>query len=393
MDRRILSVFLSIIVSTPIVAETVPTYGSEYFRVPSARLAAIGGPHAALADDFTVLFSNPAGFSAVAPGYRVSDLTFSVAGPVFTIAGITINAMNNDLEDVFSSPELAALLSSLHTGARIGGPLSFGWVGNGLGFGAMNVTGFTLDTSSTGSVKLEAYERFLFMGGVSYEMHLPTVTPSSISGGFLLKTFIEGRSRIATSILGLPSVIEGFGPDLFDNHPFDLASGLGIDVGVRYSFRDMFVIGVTGQNVYAPVGTNRFSGLDAFLGSDPPVDVFSSRVPFDLSVGVMLRPPLGALRWYIDDLAVFFDYRDILDFVFREESSRNIVLKLSRGVELRLLQVLLVRAALADGLLAAGLGIDLGAVRFDAAMFGRELSTEPGMRPVYNIALGLEFRL
>ena len=43
--------------------------------------------------------------------------------------------------------------------------------------------------------------------------------------------------------------------------------------------------------------------------------------------------------------------------------------------------------------LAAGLGIDLTFLRLNLAMFGQELSTEPGLAPTYNVILGVEFRL
>jgi hypothetical protein len=45
-----------------------------------------------------------------------------------------------------------------------------------------------------------------------------------------------------------------------------------------------------------------------------------------------------------------------------------------------------------EGLFTAGVGLDLKIFTLNAAMFGTELSSEPGMRPVYNILIGLEFR-
>ena len=62
------------------------------------------------------------------------------------------------------------------------------------------------------------------------------------------------------------------------------------------------------------------------------------------------------------------------------------------GFELVLLEILFVRGGFFHGLFSAGLGLDLTVFNINVSMFGRELSTEPGLRPVYNLILSLEFR-
>jgi hypothetical protein len=54
--------------------------------------------------------------------------------------------------------------------------------------------------------------------------------------------------------------------------------------------------------------------------------------------------------------------------------------------------VLFRSAGFNEGYFSAGLGLDLTIFRLSLTMFGSELSTEPGLRPVYNLILGLEFR-
>ena len=57
-----------------------------------------------------------------------------------------------------------------------------------------------------------------------------------------------------------------------------------------------------------------------------------------------------------------------------------------------LLDVLAVRAGFGDGYFSAGLGMNLTAFHLDLTMFGRELSTEPGLRPSFNLIVSTLFR-
>jgi hypothetical protein len=86
------------------------------------------------------------------------------------------------------------------------------------------------------------------------------------------------------------------------------------------------------------------------------------------------------------------DYDDIFDFLLHPNSSRHPILHIGAGIEVELLEILSIRMGMYEGLFTAGVGLDLKIFTLNAAMFGTELSSEPGMRPVYNILIGLEFR-
>jgi hypothetical protein len=92
-------------------------------------------------------------------------------------------------------------------------------------------------------------------------------------------------------------------------------------------------------------------------------------------------------------LKFFVDYSDILDFLTHPDTSRNPFLHIGAGAELTLLEILALRGGFYDGYFSAGFGLDLTFVRIDLSLFGRELSAEPGMRPVYNVMLGVLFRI
>ena len=115
-------------------------------------------------------------------------------------------------------------------------------------------------------------------------------------------------------------------------------------------------------------------------------------LPFKLHAGMRWSPQWSTLSEYFSDVSFYFDYRDIFDFWLYPQNAINPVLHLSLGTELRMLEILSVRAGIGEGLPSAGLGVDLNFAKLNLAMYGSEQSIEPGLQPVYNVILGLEFR-
>ncbi|MQY76725.1 MAG: hypothetical protein GH155_03765, partial [Spirochaeta sp.] len=99
-------------------------------RTPSARTAAIGGVHIALADDLTTLFANPAGFRSAGPELSLAEITMGVSGPIFDIASLMLSGESTD--DLLADPDVQDLVRGIYAGFNLLGPISFGYVGNGL---------------------------------------------------------------------------------------------------------------------------------------------------------------------------------------------------------------------------------------------------------------------
>jgi hypothetical protein len=137
---------------------------------------------------------------------------------------------------------------------------------------------------------------------------------------------------------------------------------------------------------------NTYDSLTGFLDNEDSVSESQERVPINVSGGVAFTPSLGVLERHITDFRVLLDYRDGLDFWTDPENTANPLLKIAAGVEATLLDVVSVRVGLAEGLPAAGLGLNLGRVEIDAVAFGDELTSEPGFRSVYNIMFGVRFQ-
>ena len=362
--------------------------------LPAARDAALGGSHVAVAEGFQTLLTNPAGLAALEPRFTWSGLTFSVAGPVFSLSSVVVQgASGGDIATVLAMPSVQNLLSSIYARVSLTGPLYFGFTGGGMGFGVVNDSSVLIRSTGATAIEGTISERFLLVGGYGFNVPLPETWRSTASIGVGVKGIVRGDVTVATSILALPSLFESIGPDLLTGAPFDLVSGIGVDAGVRYVWRDLLGFAVTSGNLYTPVAVLSYDTLGGFLdGSADAGTPAYSVLPQNITAGIAVTPHLGTFERYVQDLTIALDYRDILDFWLDPAHAENVILKFGVGVEATLLEILSVRAGFSEGLFAAGLGIDMSAVQLSAAMYGSELSLEPGLRPVYNLIVGLEFR-
>ena len=372
----------------PLTTLSAQSFLAESPDFTSARLRALGGIHAALADDITTLFSNPAGFRQAGPQFSVSEVSLHLAGPVFGLADLVSKVAH-------SSNPLAMItdpiLSNLYASAAVDGPVSFGYVGNGLGFGFFNSTGVTVTTRGTiPTLNAAVQENLMFVGGYAFPIPLPESWQSTLDMGVSLKLYAQGTISTTQDVLTVISLLSsGQSPSLI-NQPFTLDVGLGVDAGLLYSWSRTISVGIVGRNIYTPVARSQYQSVTG-LGSQAP-DSSSGIAPFDLSMGVMYSPSL--VRWepFVTSLKIMLDYSDIFDFLMHPATASNPILHLGAGVEVVTLRILALRVGLGDGYFSAGLGVNLTAFQLDFAVFGSELSLEPGLHPVYNVMLGLAFR-
>jgi hypothetical protein len=390
--RKSTLALIAVLFSVPWIRLSAQAFLEQSPQFTSARLSAIGGIHAGLADDITTLFSNPAGFRSAGPQFTVSEVAVHLAGPVFDLAGVfsKLSSSSNPAA-LLTDPNIIAVLTDLYTSFSLNGPISFGYVGNGLGFGFFNSTGIVLTTQGTlPTVSAAAQENLMFVGGFSVPIPLPDSMRSTLDLGVSLKLFAQGTILMSQSILSLLSIIQSGNPSALLNQPFNLDVGVGVDAGILYSWNKTISVGIVGRNLYTPVSRSQYASVTA-VGTATPTVTYGI-APADLSAGVMYSPQLEMLRPYITSLKVMLDYSDILDFWTHPATTSNPILHVGTGIELTVLRILALRAGLGDGYFSAGAGVNLTMFQLDLAIYGNELSTEPGLRPVYNLMLGLEFR-
>lgn len=361
--------------------------------LPSARMTALGGPHAALADDFSTLFNNPAGFNLAEPELSIAEITAHLSGPVFDIFSVIASGTGGGAESVLLSPSVQSLMQGLNATLGLLGPVAFGYVGNGLGLGLFTSTNVAFANSAPLILSAAVSEQLTICGGYAFHLPIPEESGHALDFGILLKGILRGELIFSKSFLEFPTLFANFSVDTFLSEPFIFTSGIGFDLGVRYAYKDLFAVGIAARDIYTPTLINTYTSVDAFLnGTEQPV-ASNGLVPFDFSVGVEFSPTLGFLSRFITDFKVLLDYNDMFDFLLNPGAVKHPILHLGLGLELTMLDILSLRGGFYQGLFAAGLGIDITVFTLNLSMYGSELSSEPGLNPAYNIMLGLEFRL
>jgi hypothetical protein len=98
-------------------------------------------------------------------------------------------------------------------------------------------------------------------------------------------------------------------------------------------------------------------------------------------------PPFA---YYISELIIMADYSGLSEIY--AQAPRDPMLDIGVGLEIRLLEALALRAGFFDMLPSFGVGVNMTYWQFDAAFYGEELGTSPGVFPTYSLALSISFR-
>ena len=379
---------LAVLALSTLALPTLSALDVEPFDIPIARFAAMGGPHAALGDDWSLLFANPAGLADAKPQLLASQLSARMTGPLFDIALATLG--NSSLASSALIESFVKVLANngyqLYTAADIAGPLSFGYVGDGIGFGLFNRTHMVVDAASITNIGILAQEDILLVGGYAYGINLGK--SHRIEAGLLAKGFARGGISTTTDALSLANIVT-----TYMNQPFELETGIGIDLGLRWVWLPTGLsAAVVCRDLYSPVLVNSYTSLQGFI-SNPQTSAIGSgvqgEIPRNLDVGLAWAMPPGGLWGLVDSMTVAIDYGYILDFW--KAFSRNPILNLGLGVETRFLDIVSLRVGISEGYPNAGASLDLSVMKLNLAVWGNELGLEPGSRPAFNLMTGLEF--
>jgi hypothetical protein len=371
-----------------LIAVALPAFAADELDFSSARDKSMGGIHVALADDSSVLLSNPAGLADLPASYSIADLGVQAIGPVFDIANLIMSGNTSQNAIVGFLKENGY---QLYTGAEITGPLATGFTGNGLGFGLFNKTSFIINAASIDSISVTASEDILLTGG--YAVRFDLGGGHEIAGGIGAKGYVLGSVSPTMGIVEAMNDISD-PTSLLTNSAFDLTTGVGMDVGLRWAWKNIFAAGLVYRDAYSPAIVTKYSSIQGFLGDSASAKTGNSTyetLPSSLDVGFSWTPELGVLSKVMDSLVLSLDYKDILDLfsVF----PRNPILNVGLGLETRVLNIVRIRAGIADALLSAGMGIDLGVCTVNLAVFGTELGLDPGDRTCYNLLVDFSFKI
>ncbi|MBI9100705.1 MAG: hypothetical protein JEY91_19690 [Spirochaetaceae bacterium] len=358
-------------------------YGQESrFTINSPRESALGGAHAALTDDFSTIFNNPAGFRGVNSDFTVSGMTFKVTGPVSTMM---LAAQGGDLLQIIGD------MGSTNIGLDIIGPFSMGRIKNNNAWGVYNVIDANVFIPSlTQDAVISG--RFDLGGVFGYSFGIDFIDSNNqMNFGFLTKLFFRTEMNIEKSFIDIMSSLSDiealFSPSTL---PLDMGFGVGIDIGIKYIWNDVLSIALAVRDLYTPLFMFRFNSLTSLVDGEAPQFEYVN-LPQDYSIGILYEPDISFFNGLLANIKIMFDYNDIFDFALNHENARHILLHFGLGGEFTLFDILSLRFGFYEGLPAFGAGLDLHMFKFNFAMFGRELSTQPGLMSVYNLMFGIDF--
>jgi len=345
---------------------------------PSARAAAMGGLHAALADDATTLFSNPAGLRSVDRQITVSNCTLSF----YESAG---NFLGESLAGVGGS-------SAVRQGYfNLWGPLAFSYVRKGRGFGIFSSSNIFMQTWGPIPAAREMLEvNLVLIAGWAFRIPLPARWQSTLDVGFSLVGFASARGSTNTDFRQVLQSSASAMELLGNSTSASSALGAGIEFGLLYSFREWLAFGIAGRNLSLEQ-IRSFGSIQDLIGGGSSTSRYIG-LPLDLSAGILFRPPLGRLGWFLSDLVIAADYHNMFDFAIYPDGATNPLLHIGAGLELKLLEIVSLRAGYYQCLPSVGIGLDLSLFALDFAYFGRELSKDPGGYPVDSYSIGVDFK-
>lgn len=375
---------LALAVGGSLAAQTTPTF-------PSARAAALGGPHVVGVDDLGVLFTNPAGFRSARPLLSVAEVNVNVAGPIFGTAGVVIEAADvSDPAQILLDDDVLSLLSNFNAIANIGGPIAFGFVGDGLGFGFYNTSRISLTSvGAIPNITAAVFEDIMFIGGYAVRIPFGEDSIHVLDIGASLKAFVTASVEVERSVLELANNFD-IDETIILNEPFTLDVGIGVDLGIHYQIGDVLSFGLVARDLYTPISSSSYATTQDFLDSVAATSTATPVAPLNVAAGVQWSPQLGVQQAF-SDLNVLLTYDDIFDFLTNPTEATNPILHVGLGVEMVMLEALSLRAGFNQGLFAAGLGLDLTVFQLNLSMFGTEQSAQPGLAPLYNVLLGVGF--
>jgi hypothetical protein len=361
-----------------------PAYAAdeaEPLEFITAREWGMGGRHVALADDDSALLTNPAALVGRQRSLTLADLGIRLIGPVFDIADLVAGG---GMDTSTLTQFLDENDYKVYAGLDVTGPLALGYTGGGLGFGIFNKTKFIVNVASATSINVRAGEDLLLAGGYARRFELGN--DHALDAGAAAKGFVRGQTKGSRGIIETVGLASN--PAEVLNDPFTLTTGVGIDLGLRWS-RRQWAAGLVCRDLFSPALATTYASASEFFGSGSGDSAYVS-LPRSLDVGAAWTPELGRLGEIMDSLVVAADYKDILDLF--SLAPRNPILNVSLGVESKVLNIVTLRAGIADALLAAGVGIDLSVFTISLSVFGTELGLEPGDRPCYNLLVDFKFK-
>lgn len=328
--------FIFCLVAATAHAKEAPTTNS------SVRALGMGDAFTALADDESSLFYNPAGLA------RVRGLNWKVFGVGAAASGLTAYKKIQDLNTSSGGSGFAAQVNSLmgeHVFAGAGGESIFTMPM--IGFGVYNHGGATIRVNNP--VYPQLHTRVVNDFGYVLGLGVP-------AGFFHFGMALKYIKRTGTDQTFGPAFIADLDPNSITGQLTPWGVGYGADLGTSFV-------------IPAPFFNAAISAVWKNIGKIEFRSANNSPIPDEdnnLTLGAALDFDLPLLS-----------IRPAVDIVYLNNAEMQMMRKINMGIEIGI-PMLDLRGGFHEGYYTAGVGVNLGLFRVDAATYGVELGDYPG---------------
>lgn len=382
MKKFITTLFLLVCIVSITMAYTPSTVTAV-----DARSNAMGGVHASDTSTFYTLYGNPAGLAFTGKRTLFPTLAINAGGPLTEIVDLAkgvIGSSETESNDI--TDQLLGLIgeNGLNLNLKVGTPLNFGHINHGFGWGVIQNVGIKGTVPSLTKSDIGIVGDLAFVMGYAYPLNLPI---GKLSIGATGK-FLGSIEMVYTDAV---TEMQDFDANII---PTFASYGFGFDLGVQYRLSDLLVASLVWKDVFTTMFTSEYLGVDALSSQIKTGDTFKTILDSKLAAGLGCTLPVQKFTLGIlSDLNMYLDYNDFMPLFRNDPFGRNPVLEIAFGAEVSLLKVFALRLGMNECYPSAGLGLNLGKLKIDAAVYGRELGLEPGSNPQLNasFAMGIKY--
>lgn len=386
-----------------LVCPAVFTQSFDYnFTMPSIDHARDLGMGSAYITDTTTYFSflsNPASLALTGDRTLFPVITTRLAGPLALIPR-AIDTFQGENPDVLGFiGEALGESNGINMAFNTAGPLMFGAIRKGFGWGVFNETYASFDMPSLLSATMYGGNESFIKFGYGYPITLPV--PVTIAVGLSAEAVnrIEGFYRL--SAFQLIGTMMGGEISLTSlAMPVYTSFGYGLDAGITIKAFKIASLSFVWDDFFYGIYTQKADQAYRIL-EDP--SNFSSYMTTDLkktSIGSSKKMTLGlgfdiplaeVSNNFVSSWIIMAECNDVISVFSNDPRKRNPALEFSAGTEIVFFKTIILRFGLDEMYPAAGIGIRIGAFNIDASIYGQELGREPGSRPQLNTAFSIGF--
>jgi hypothetical protein len=351
------------------------------FAPVSPTVMGSGGCAITTAQGFDSFFYNPAGLSRGGGGFTTSSTSWIYSRPDLLIsqaAQLALGTTNPTATFNFLSSQVTS------GGFGAGSALGIGYVSGGFGLGAAFIIDSLLYGQSMLGCTGDITATLGFMTGLSIPFDFRGIR---VNVGGDVRPMIRIHALIPnSSAVSLVNAIANGGdiPAALSSTPAVYGSGVAFDLGLigevgwfsfGLSIRDL------GGTTFSYTA-NSFGSVTGALASQGSLPAGSSvsdvyTIPMDVGIGLSFHPDLGSFR-YVVDPRLSLELGNINGAL---DGTALFWTCIHAGAELKVFNLLALRAGVNQGYLTAGAGVKLFVFDLNMAVFTQELGQHLGDQP------------